>query len=148
MHLNGPNFPYIDGKEQGERAIAFAVLDNQNKNGNAAFATDGTRYAVGFSAVEPTASAQNVNLDADGLAAYQYMIQNQCTVYYRGTATWVGNQNGGWGHRRRERNGHRGRVREDPDDGQLRLLLQALQSRRAPGRAARDELDQLRQPGQ
>ncbi len=23
------------------------------------------------------------------------MIQNQCTVYYRGTATWEGNLNGG-----------------------------------------------------
>src|SRR5579871_2274328 len=40
MHLNGPNFPYIDGKEMGERAIAFAVLDNENKNGGAAFPTD------------------------------------------------------------------------------------------------------------
>ena len=95
MHLNGASFPYVDGKEQGERAIAFAVLANENKNGNAPFPTDGTRLAVGFSAVEPTASALNVNLDADGLAAYQYMIQNQCTVYYRGTATWQGNQNGG-----------------------------------------------------
>ncbi len=43
----------------------------------------------------PTPSALNVNLDADGLAAYQYMIHNNCTVYYRGTATWVGNTNGG-----------------------------------------------------
>ncbi len=95
MHLNGANFPYIDGKEQGERAIAFATLTNENKNGGAAFPTDGTRLAVGFSAVEPTPKALNVNLDTDGLAAYQYMIQNQCTVYYRGTATWVGDTNGG-----------------------------------------------------
>ncbi len=95
MHLNGPSFPYIDGKEQGERAIAFAVLSNENKNGNGPFPTDGTRLAVGFSAVEPTPNAFNVNLDADGLAAYEYMIQNECTVYYRGTATWVGNTNGG-----------------------------------------------------
>jgi hypothetical protein len=95
MHLNGANFPYIDGKEQGERAIAFAVLANQNMNGNAPFPTDGTRLAVGFSAVEPTPNALNVNLDADGLDAYAYMIQNQCTVYYRGTATWQGNLNGG-----------------------------------------------------
>jgi hypothetical protein len=43
----------------------------------------------------PTPDALNVNLDAGGLAAYQYMIQNSCTVYYRGTATWVGNTNGG-----------------------------------------------------
>ncbi len=95
MHLNGPNFPYVDGKESGERAIAFAVLASENKNGGAAFPADGTRLAVGFSAVEPTPHALNVNLDADGLDAYQYMIANQCTVYYRGTAKWVGNTNGG-----------------------------------------------------
>jgi hypothetical protein len=97
MHLNGAGFPYIDGKEigTGERAVAFAVLTTQNRNGGAAFPTDGTRFAVGFSAVEPTSKALNVNLDADGLDAYAYMIQNQCTVYYRGTATWVGNTNEG-----------------------------------------------------
>lgn len=95
MHLNGTDFPYLDGKEQGERAIAFAVLTNENMNGNAPFPEDGTRFAVGFSAVMPTPNALNVNLDADGLAAYKDMIQNQCTVYYRGTATWVGNTNGG-----------------------------------------------------
>ncbi len=95
MHLDGPGFPYVDGKETGERAVAFAVLTNENKNGGAAFPTDGTRLAVGFSAVEPTSKALNVNLDADGLDAYKYMIDNQCTVYYRGTATWVGNTKGG-----------------------------------------------------
>jgi hypothetical protein len=95
MHLNGPSFPYIDGKEMGERAIAFAVLRNENKNGNAPFPTDGTRLAVGFSVVEPTSSALNVNLDAEGLAVYSTMLQNKCTVYYRGTARWVGNTNGG-----------------------------------------------------
>ncbi len=26
MHLNGTAFPYVDGKEQGERAVAFAVI--------------------------------------------------------------------------------------------------------------------------
>ena len=95
MHLDGPSFPYVDGKEAGERAIAFAVLTNENKNGGGALPTDGTRLAVGFSAVEPTPNALNVNLDADGLDAYASMIQNHCTVYYRGTATWVGNTNNG-----------------------------------------------------
>ena len=99
MHLGGPNFPYIDGKETGERAVAFAALTNQNKNGNKPFPTDGTRFAVGFSAVMPTASALNVNLDAEGLAAYEYMIQNDCTVYYRGSATWAGDQAGPMGLR-------------------------------------------------
>jgi hypothetical protein len=95
MHLDGSEFPYLDGKEQGERAIALSVIDNENRNGNAPFPTDGTRFAVGFSAVLPTPAALNVNLDEDGLAAYQYMVDNHCTVYYRGTATWVGSTNGG-----------------------------------------------------
>jgi hypothetical protein len=95
MHQSGLNFPYIAGKEQGEIAVAFAVLGNENKNGNAGFPTDGTRLAVGFSAVEPTPNALNVNLTADGLAAYDYMIRNHCTVYYQGDATWEGNMNGG-----------------------------------------------------
>jgi hypothetical protein len=98
MHLDGVGFPYVDGKEQGERAVAFAVITNQNKNVgalNASFPTDGTRFAVGFSTVVPTPDALNVNLDAGGLAAYEFMIHNKCMVYYRGTATWVGNMNGG-----------------------------------------------------
>jgi hypothetical protein len=95
MHLDGVSFPYVDGKEMGARAIAFAILANENKNGNASFPTDGTRLAVGFSVVEPTRNALNVNLDADGLDAYSTMLQGGCTVYYRGTATWVGNTNGG-----------------------------------------------------
>ncbi len=37
------------GKGGGdEQAVPIAVLTNQNKNGGAAFATDGTRYAFGF----------------------------------------------------------------------------------------------------
>jgi hypothetical protein len=95
MHLDGSSFPYIDGKEMGARAIAFAVLANENKSGNAPFPTDGTRLAVGFSVVEPTPDALNVNLDPDGLDAYSTMLQKKCTVSYRGTATWVGNTNGG-----------------------------------------------------
>jgi hypothetical protein len=91
LHLNGPAFPYVDGKEQGERAVAFAVLANENKNGGAPFPTDGTRLAIGFSAVVPTPNALNVNLDADGLSAYQYMVDNGCTVLYVGQAIWKGN---------------------------------------------------------
>jgi hypothetical protein len=95
MHLNGASFPYIDGKEQGERAVAFAVLANQNKNGNKALPTDGTRLAVGFSAVTATKNALSVNLDADGMASYESMVQNGCTVLYVGTATWKGDQKPG-----------------------------------------------------
>lgn len=95
LHANGVGWPYIAGKEQGEAAVAFAVLGSENQNGGAAFPTDGTRLAVGFSLVVPTSKALNVNLDADGLAAYQQMVAKGCTVYYRGTATWMGTANPG-----------------------------------------------------
>ena len=90
MHMNGASFPYVDGKEQGERAVAFAVLPNENEAGGAPFPTDGTRLAVGFSAVVPTARALNVNLDTEGLGYYKYMIDNGCTVLYVGQAVWKG----------------------------------------------------------
>jgi hypothetical protein len=93
LHTNGPGWPYIDGKEQGERAVVFAVLPNQNKlSGSPAFPTDGTRLAIGFSAVVATPSALNVNLDADALAEYAAMVDNHCTVLYVGQATWKGDQ--------------------------------------------------------
>jgi hypothetical protein len=92
MSKNDTGWPYIDGKETGERAVAFAVLTNQNKNGGAAFPVDGTRFAVGFSAVVATTSALNVNLDADGLAYYQTMVQNGCVTLYVGTATYDGDK--------------------------------------------------------
>ncbi len=95
LHLDASGFPYVDGKEQGERAVAFAVLDSENRSGGSPFPTDGTRFAVGFSVVVPTASALNVNLDPDGLAVYEQMIAKGCTVSYQGTATWVGDANGG-----------------------------------------------------
>jgi hypothetical protein len=94
VHANGPSFPYLDGKETGARAVAFAVLGSENRNGNASFPTE-TRLGVGFSLVQPTSRALNVNLDADGLDAYASMIEGRCTVYYSGTATWEGNRNGG-----------------------------------------------------
>ncbi|MDP9002037.1 MAG: hypothetical protein M3O46_18240 [Myxococcota bacterium] len=92
LHQSGAGFPYIDGKEPGERAVAFGVIANQNKNGNQPFLTDGTRYAVGFSEVVATPSAFNVNLGPDGLSRYAQMIQNGCVSLYTGTATWTGNQ--------------------------------------------------------
>ena len=43
---------YLAGKGgPGEQAVPIAALTNQNKNGGAAFATDGTRYAFGFDIV-------------------------------------------------------------------------------------------------
>ncbi|MGH7297542.1 MAG: hypothetical protein ACRELB_21575, partial [Polyangiaceae bacterium] len=82
---------YLAGKGgPGEEAAPIAVLTNQNKNGNQPFATDGTRYAFGFDTVAATCSAQNVNLDAAGLADYAEMVQNGCAVFYVGTATFKG----------------------------------------------------------
>ena len=95
LSQNGASWPYIDGKEPGERAIAFAVLRNENKNGGAPFPTNGDRLAVGFSAVVATPDALNVNLGPSGLAYYTQMIQQGCVVLYVGQATWRGDQPGG-----------------------------------------------------
>ena len=82
---------YLTGKGGGsELAVPIAALDNQNENGGAAFATDGTRYAFGFDLIEATDSAQNVNLDPDALADYQEMIEHGCTVLYVGRAIFKG----------------------------------------------------------
>jgi hypothetical protein len=73
----------------GEQAVAIASVANQNKSGGAAF--DPTkRYAFGFDTIAATCGAQNVNLDADGLADYQDMIKNGWAVLYVGTATFRG----------------------------------------------------------
>jgi hypothetical protein len=92
MSQNHAAWPYIDGKEPGERAVAFAVIPNQNKNGNQPLPTDGTRLAVGFSEVVATPSALNVNLGPDGLGFYAKMIQEGCVALYVGQATWLGDQ--------------------------------------------------------
>jgi hypothetical protein len=93
MSQNGVGFPYLDGKETGARAVAFAVLTNQNKNGNKPFdTTGGTLYAVGFSEVTATCDAFNVNLGPEGLALYADMVQNGCVARYVGQALWKGDQ--------------------------------------------------------
>lgn len=82
---------YLPGKGgAGEEAVPFAALKNQNKNGGAAFKTDGSRYAFGFDDVAATSNAMNVNLDQEALADYQQMIDQQCVVLYDGTATFKG----------------------------------------------------------
>ncbi|HEY0466545.1 MAG TPA: hypothetical protein VGC79_20190, partial [Polyangiaceae bacterium] len=97
--LNGPwavdlshrDASYLPGKGGGsELSVPIAALNNQNENGGRAFATDGTRYAFGFDVIAATESAQNVNLDADGLADYEEMLQAGCTVLYVGRATFKG----------------------------------------------------------
>jgi hypothetical protein len=82
---------YLPGKGgPGEQAVPLVALENQNRNGNRAFATDGTRYAFGFDVVAASAGAQNVNLDAAGLSDYQQMVADGCAVLYVGTATFKG----------------------------------------------------------
>jgi hypothetical protein len=86
LHKGGP----LPGKGgDGEQAVPFAELDAQNLNGNAPF--DPTeRYAFGFDLVPATASANNVNLDAQGMTDYVTMQQNGWVVFYAGHATWKG----------------------------------------------------------
>ncbi len=82
---------YLAGKGgAGEQAVPIAALASQNKNGGAAFATDGTRYAFGFDVVGASNEAQNVNLDAEALADYEQMVSGGCAVMYIGTATFKG----------------------------------------------------------
>jgi hypothetical protein len=89
LHHSDPS--YLAGKGgAGEQAVPIATLSNQNKNGGAPFATDGTRYAFGFDAVPASASATKVNLDAAAQADYEEMVQNQCVVFYVGRATFKG----------------------------------------------------------
>lgn len=92
LHHSDPS--YLPGKGgAGEEAVPIAALKVQNKNGNQPFdTTGGTRYAFGFDTVDATNSAYNVNLDAQGLADYEDMIQNQCVVYYEGVATFKGDK--------------------------------------------------------
>lgn len=86
---------YLPGKGgAGEQSVPIATLSNQNKNGGAAFATDGTRYAFGFDIVAAATdvSPYNVNLDADALADYENMRRDGCAILYVGTATFKGDK--------------------------------------------------------
>jgi hypothetical protein len=90
IDLSKPTAKDVPGKEQGEMATPFAVVPNQNLCGNQPFLTNGTKYAVGFSAVaaSTTLSPINVNLDAEGQQMYQEMLTKGCAVLYDGTATF------------------------------------------------------------
>jgi len=91
LHRSDPG--NITGKGgAGEQAVVITSLLNQNKNGGAPFATDGTRYAFGFDIVPATSAAFFVNLDDAAAADYQEMVADQCTVFYAGTATFKGNK--------------------------------------------------------
>lgn len=82
----------LDSKEDNGKSVALARITNQNKkSGTPAFDVT-SKYAFGFSLVAAGAGAQNVNLDADAQAAYRLMAQNGWTVWFKGTATWKGDQ--------------------------------------------------------
>jgi hypothetical protein len=91
LHQDAKGWPYVDGKLNGEHAIAFAVLATENLNRDTQF-PDAGRLAVGFSVVVATPNALDVNLDDDGRAAYQRMIADGCVELYTGTATWNGDK--------------------------------------------------------
>jgi hypothetical protein len=85
LHKGGP----IAGKGGTDKAIAVAVLSSQNKNGGKSF--DKTkRYAFGFETIPATATAKNVNLDAEDLVVYQELLQKGYSLYVEGIATWKG----------------------------------------------------------
>jgi len=91
LHKGGP----LDGKGgAGEEALAIGAILNQNDNGGAAFDPSAT-YAFGFSTVQATYDAINVNLTADEQADFDTMIASGASVYYHGTAQWNGDVSGG-----------------------------------------------------
>jgi hypothetical protein len=74
-----------------EQATPIAVILNQNDNGNAAFSpTD--KYGFGFSTVAASYSGYNVNLGADEVSDFDYMVQHGYSVLYIGTAQWMGDK--------------------------------------------------------
>jgi hypothetical protein len=86
LHRGGP---FMGKGGSDEQAVPVATLSNQNLNNNQPF--DPTkRYAFGFDLVTASAGGTNINLDAQGRADYDLMIQNKWTVLYVGTATFKG----------------------------------------------------------
>jgi hypothetical protein len=90
LHLGGP-LADADGADMD--ATPIAAFTGLNKQGNAAF-DPSAKYAFGDEVVVASMTAKNVNLDADGVTAYQEMVTNGYTTYLIGTATWKGNNNG------------------------------------------------------
>jgi hypothetical protein len=91
LHASDPS--NLQGKGgTDEQAVPLVALTTQNKNGGASFPADGTRYAFGFDIVPASESAKKINLDAAAETDYAEMIQNQCTVFYAGTATFKGDK--------------------------------------------------------
>ena len=101
-HLDGPFVVDLHkgGKIVGqggypELSTPIGVISNQNDNGNAPFdTTSGTTYGWGFSTVQATYDAYNVNLDDSEAADFAMMVQKGYSVFYRGNAVWKGNDPG------------------------------------------------------
>ena len=101
-HLDGPFVVDLHkgGKIVGqggypELATPIGVIMNQNDNGGAAFdTTGGTRYGFGFSTVQATYDAYNVNLDDSEAADFATMVQKGYSVFYRGAVVWKGDDPG------------------------------------------------------
>jgi hypothetical protein len=97
-HVDGPfvvdlhkGGPLVGQGGAPEQATPLAVITGENDNGNAALSTS-LPYAFGFSTVPATYDAYNVNLDASEAADFAAMVQNGYSVFYRGIATWKGDQ--------------------------------------------------------
>ncbi|MGO9832922.1 MAG: hypothetical protein ACLP1X_01770 [Polyangiaceae bacterium] len=73
-----------------EESTPIGVILNQNDNNGAAFDPT-TSYGFGFSTVQASYDAYNVNLDQGEAADFAYMVQQGYSVMYVGTATWNGN---------------------------------------------------------
>jgi hypothetical protein len=86
LHKGGP-LPGKGGSD--EQAVAIASIDRQD-DGSEFDAS--ARYALGFRIATASASAEPINLDAQGQADYATMVENAWTVLYVGTATWRGGQ--------------------------------------------------------
>jgi hypothetical protein len=97
-HLDGP---FVVDLHKGGRIIGqggapeestpIGVILDQNDNGNAPFDPT-TTYGFGFSTVQASYDAYNVNLDQGEAADFAFMVQNGYSVLYVGTATWQGSQ--------------------------------------------------------
>ncbi len=90
-HLDGPwvidlhnGGPLTGEGGDPEKAQPFASI--KGKDDGSAFDTT-LRYGIGFDTIAASASAKNVNLDADGQSEYDYMIEKGYSVLYVGTVS-------------------------------------------------------------
>jgi hypothetical protein len=81
LHKGGPLTGEGGSPEQAQPFASIKSMDDGSSFDTTA------RYAFGFQTVAATASAKNVNLDADGLRDYADMIAHGYTVLYVGTVS-------------------------------------------------------------